>query len=141
MSDHNIDALLGVIFDEVTSGDEAMMFSSKDYSVVFFHEQDCCEDVWLDGINGDLADLIGSPIIRAVERVGDYDGEPKCGHWLDDSITWTFYEFATIKGTVSVRWCGTSNGYYSEAVNYLTEGIKPDSAKQLESQIKENQDG
>jgi hypothetical protein len=75
------------------------------------HMQDCCENVHIEDINGDLNDLIGSMILLAEERCSD---TPEVG----ESCTWTFYTLATLKGFVTLRWLGESNGYYSEEVNF-----------------------
>ena len=76
-----------------------------------YHEQDCCEDVRIEDIVGDINDLIGNPILLAEEVTNE--GELEWG----DTCTWTWYHFATIKGYVTIRWYGESNGYYSESVN------------------------
>lgn len=115
MSDHFdvINELIGKTFSEVrgASGDDEMLFIGEQ-SFRFYHEQDCCESVSIEEIIGDVSDLIGTPILVAEERTR----EDEC---TSESGTWTFYEFRTIKGSVTVRWLGTSNGYYSESVSFV----------------------
>jgi len=85
-----------------------------------YHEQDCCESVIIEEIIGDLQDLIGNHILLA-EEVIHYDENPEdveVSEYQDDSFTWTFYKLGTIKGSVTIRWYGQSNGYYSEHVDF-----------------------
>ncbi len=92
----------------------------------FYHAQECCEEVAIEDVVGDLEDLIDAPVLVAEETVGwSTPGEEVMRRLgaepLDDSWTWTFYRFATVKGTVTVRWYGSSNGYYSERVSFAVE--------------------
>ena len=116
-----IEELLGKTFLRVLVSDseEMIQFITTDGFVYeMYHDQDCCESVSIDDINGDLDDLVGSPILMADESSScdtNLDGTPLENY--DGSCTWTFYRFATIKGYVDIRWYGTSNGYYSESVS------------------------
>jgi hypothetical protein len=83
----------------------------------FYHEQDCCESVWLEDIVGDLSDLIPNPILKAeVKENVDFE-LPKTHAEYDSSTNWTFYTLATFYGYVDLRFFGQSNGYYSTAVS------------------------
>ena len=99
-------------------GNDALYFEQEDGEhFVLTHIQDCCEDVEIESIDGDLEDLIGVPLLMA-EEIIKVGGEPTL-----ESNTWTFYKFATVIGYVTVRFLGWSNGYYSERVDwfYLSE--------------------
>lgn len=92
--------------------DEITLYSKSDrLKVMFYHEQNCCETVYIEDIEGDLRDLTGSPITTAESYTKEADAE-----YVYDSGTYTFYRFATQKGSVTIRWLGESNGYYSENV-------------------------
>lgn len=92
---------------------------SEDNDYVLGHEQDCCETVTLEDMCGDLQDLIGAPILVAEHRTGDAEilYENKHGEGYDTCAEYNFYELGTIKGSVTIRYHGQSNGYYSMRAN------------------------
>jgi hypothetical protein len=99
--------------------DDKMRFVLDDGTTYLMdHYQNCCEDVRIEDITGDLNDLIGSPVLLAEEVTSREDPpDVKNDDQYRESFTWTFYKLATIKGAVTIRWYGTSNGYYSEDVS------------------------
>jgi len=99
----DFETLIGKTFKSVKQVEEDKILFDDTYSL--HHEQDCCENVYIEDITGDLSDLEGVPILT-VSEVGNRDNEKE--------ETWSFYNIATIKGTVTIRFYGTSNGYYSE---------------------------
>jgi hypothetical protein len=102
--------------------DEIRFVTDDATTYLMWHEQDCCEGVSVESIVGDLADLIGTPILKAEESTSDTrpEGVP-APEWEPESETWTFYKLATIKGYVDIRWHGMSNGYYGESVDFGIE--------------------
>ena len=112
------------IHKDVDNGSDKLIFftdSAKIYKM--HHMQDCSEDVGIDDICGDLKDLLNSPVLLADassnNNYDDKDLAPSSKHpYIDDSFTWTFYKLATVNGYVDIKWFGTSNGYYSEKVDF-----------------------
>jgi hypothetical protein len=100
---------------------DALYFETSDGEVYgMSHYQDCCESVYIEDICGDLDDLLNTPILLA-EEVSSGNETPEGleePEYRDSSYTWTFYKLSTIKGSVTIRWFGTSNGYYSESVDF-----------------------
>jgi hypothetical protein len=91
----------------------------KPYEVLFifddetymrmYHQQNCCESVWLEDVTGDWADMEGM-VLDAYEDI-------TCPAQERNSATHTFYRIQTNKGVLTMRWIGESNGYYSEEVD------------------------
>lgn len=124
-----IELLKGKVFTNVEKiGNDEIRFTVNENEVYkMYHRQDCCESVTIEDINGDLNDLIGTPILLA-EEVSNYEPTSEedkktteeANEW--GSCSWTFYKLATKNGYVDIRWYGESNGYYSEEVSVVLIG-------------------
>ena len=110
--------LQGLVCSEIKQSDTEVVFTTNKGVYILRHDQDCCESVDLEDVCGDLDDLLNEPILLAEEV--SYQGEDPIGFQhkkYAESWTWTFYKLSTNKGSVTLRWYGTSNGYYSERVD------------------------
>lgn len=85
----NVSVLLGMTLTSVEglkNGGAEVIFTTEDgQQFGMYHEQDCCESVAIEDVDGDVKDLIGSPITTAeeVDRVAE---APEYA----ESHTWTF---------------------------------------------------
>lgn len=107
-----LEEFIGKTFNkvEVSKWKDELSFFIEDKVYKLIHIQECCEEVFIEDICGNLKDLINEPILMAEEYFS-----------ITKEATYTFYKFATRKGYVTVRWYGTSNGYYSESVSFVIE--------------------
>ena len=111
----NVEEMLGQTFKKVYTDNEreSVFFENDEVQYVLYHNQDCCENVRIEELIGDLEDLENWPLLISYEESNKNYPKPK---HVTESYTWTFYHFATYKGNVTIRFLGTSNGYYSERV-------------------------
>jgi hypothetical protein len=94
-------------------GSEVVVITTDVAKYELSHVRDCCESVRLADVCGDTKDLIGYPVLLAREATMD---NAIAIH--DDCAQWTFYVLRTIRGSLTLRWVGESNGYYSMAVDF-----------------------
>jgi hypothetical protein len=117
----NFSELVGKTIAIVNKTDDRITFECADGTeYLMYHSQDCCESVYVESVVGDIEDLIGSPVVVAEESTsGGRPGDLEKPEYEDESQTWTFYKIDTAKGGVTIRWYGSSNGYYSESVDFV----------------------
>lgn len=108
-------------FTRVYRDSDQIIFEGETEQFVQTHISDCCEEVRIEDICGDLSDLEGSVILLAEESVSE---GPQDNEW-GGSQTWSFYKLVTMKGSVTIHWYGSNNGYYSEKVDLLFYLQKP----------------
>ena len=117
--------LIGLTLKEVTVNkqDDVITYTSEcGQQFRMLHHNDCCETVYIEDVEGDINDLIGSPILVA-ETVQDAMQQSMnliipLPEKNGECEQWTFYRLATAKGWVVIRWYGDSNGYYSTDVSF-----------------------
>lgn len=112
-------ALLGCVLTTVGVGKfeygDAVFFETTDgRKFVMYHDKDCCENVNIEEVVGNLADLVNDGPVLLAEETSNQKTDGEYG----DSATWTFYKLRTHNGDVTIRWLGSSNGYYSESVDF-----------------------
>ncbi len=111
---------------------EMLVFESVDgwiYALIGELNQ---SEIWLEDVNGDLDDLVGLPLLEArVLRtpLRSEDADVPVGRGFE---RYTFYHFATHKGRVTLRWYGTSSGWYSTDVKLLE--LEPQQPPRLHEQ-------
>lgn len=113
--------LVGKVFTSACAEGDSVILETDEYVYRLEHHQDCCENVYIESIVGDLSDLVGEEILLSEERDSSHMG-PKSKY--TESYTWTFYTLATRKGYVDIRFYGSSNGYYGESASLYRYNIE-----------------
>lgn len=122
-----IKSITGKVGDE-----ELVLKTATGKTIIMYHEVNCFDRVWLEDICGDLKDLIETPILVA-EKLDSQHETLSLDYFIDgiksgtvdfadirnQSQTYSFYTMRTRKGSVTLRWCGSSNGCYSEEVDIV----------------------
>lgn len=109
----SFDELEGHILRGFEATDEEIIFTIDDgQRYKLYHEQECCEEVYVEDICGDPKLMIGEKILMA------HEASKRGKHNDDDTCTWTFYLLRTNTESVTIRFYGTSNGYYSESADF-----------------------
>lgn len=111
-----------VEIDGMKEGSEEVTLKTKEgNTLVLRYEHDCCASCSICQVDGDPMDLLGAKLLMCETVTGasigvdedlDESGNDP-GEY--DSHTWTFVKFASVHGYVTLRWYGSSNGYYSES--------------------------
>lgn len=118
----SIELLKGEVLLKVTSDEKGndVIKNNSGYAELYFHTlsgrkfkmhhyQDCCEYVDLEDI--DSPEVLCGAVIDA-EEVTEDDGS------AEDAM-WTFYKISVAhRGSCTLRWYGSSNGFYSIAVYF-----------------------
>lgn len=105
--------------DGLQPNNDSVIFYCKDGTeIMMYHDQDCCESVFIESVDSyeNNDDIYTNCDWCTIEEVSNIDRDPI--DYYEESYTWTFYNVKTNKGYDTIRWYGSSNGYYSERVDF-----------------------
>ncbi len=111
------------------NSEQIKFFCSDGSEFRLTYYQDCCASCSIEDINGEVEDLLNCRVLLAEEVSSDkpdlieqvkrrLNKKDDDNYFSEDSETWTFYKLSTIKGFMTIRWYGSSNGYYSETATF-----------------------
>lgn len=103
--------LLSVEFDCSDNYNIHVRMNFENGSLEFVHFQDCCEHTWLEDGKEELQEMVGQEIVSAVEVEGKCESNV-VGRY--ESLSCYFYKIVGSKSDVTLRFGGSSNGFYNE---------------------------
>lgn len=115
-----IESLVGETIASVThvENDEKIVFHFNSGRIVkMYHDQDCCEDVRIEDITGDLQSLVGETIREIDQSFGEIVGEGV------DRGERTTFTITTDRRSIQIIWKGFSNGYYGTSANLYEDSM------------------
>lgn len=129
MSWHDVETipfstLVGKTLEKVTGlckeGEEVYFWCTDGDLFKMYHNQGCCESVVIDDIEFSGNEDLSGAIVYEAEELSSQEGDSPEDDY--NSHTWTFYKLRTSVGYVTIKWHGSSNGYYSESVDFVKVG-------------------
>ena len=93
----------------------AIIFKNENETVFFSHDQECCECVRFESTDIPFEELQGHKILSVKCRTTIRDTDDG-----DERDTWYIFDVEGV-GTATMRWSGSSNGWYSTVVDVYVQ--------------------
>ena len=122
-TDDHISSLVGKTIFSITVSKNSISFKTGDGEYIMLGISEYGVVIELQEVDGDLEDLLDSPVLEASEKSGDDQKSPP-DDYTYDSWTWALYKIGTRKGRVNLWWLGIGIGYYPEMVSFLRVNYK-----------------
>lgn len=106
----------------INSENSIILFKTgHDEEFAYCCEGDCCNDVWIEHLNGIDCIIDGSTIFD-VKSKGSEDRTPTKQE-VEEALLWTIY---TSSGNFDIEVRNSHNGYYGGSMYYMGSGLNSD---------------